>query len=637
MITLNSISSALGGEIKRDHVLAPGPGHSRDDRSLSIKPIADEPGFIVHSFAGDDPLACKDYVREKLGMPAFKPNGQRSEATTEPPKPQIKIIQAPSAETCIPWQHTELRRHVYKTPDGLEAKVKIKRTGNSYVQWFNINGQWQPQKPKDGGFPVVPYVTRSIDPFDPELVDDDIFWPEGEKDVETLDKLNLPAFTFGGTTDPIDLDVVPIAGRRVVILADNDDHGGPQHAEKKAKLATARGATVKVVKFDQKDVSDFIEAGHTVEALRQRVDAAVWTKGHDVPLALATTFTASALNAMTFQDIKFVVADFIAEGLTLFAGKPKIGKSWLLLHVAHEVAIGGYTLGGTSCEQGDVLYCALEDNQRRLKRRMLKLFDLGDWPPNLTFACEMPRLANGGIKFIKDWIERTDRPRLVIVDTLAMVRSPARKDQSSYDADYAAVKELRDLAAEHGIAIIIVHHLRKAEADDPFDTVSGTLGLTGCPDSIMIIWREGNGVLLAAKGRDIEEIKKSVQFDPVTCTWNVIGDADAVKRSAERSAIIKAFEEADGEQLGPRQIAEATGMKGGQCAVPDGQNETRRHHQRVLLRQVCPGDKKGGMIMLFSAAELQRMQLSTSDCRDVCREREQRPSNFAADGKRRDH
>ena len=264
---------------------------------------------------------------------------------------------------------------------------------------------------------------------------------------------------------------------------------------------------------------------------------------------------------MTFEQIIFVVENFIAEGLTLFAGKPKIGKSWLLLHVAHEVAIGGYTLGGLSCEQGDVLYCALEDNQRRLQRRMTKLFDIEDWPSNLTFACEMPRLANGGIKFIKDWIEKAERPRLVIIDTLAMVRSPARRDQSTYDADYAAVKELRDLAAEHGIAIIIVHHLRKADAEDPFDTISGTLGLTGCPDSIMIIWREGNGVLLAAKGRDIEEIKKSVQFDAGTCTWNIIGDADAVRRSAERSAIIKAFEEANGEPLGPRQIAEIAGMK----------------------------------------------------------------------------
>jgi hypothetical protein len=569
MISLRTITSALGGELRRDHVLAPGPGHSRTDRSLSIKLIDEEPGFVVHSFAGDDPIVCRDYVREKLGLPEFKPNGHRPEraemsATIELPRLQIRP--APPSETCIPWQHTELRRHVYKTADGHEAKVKIKRAGGKYDQWYNTNGAWQNYKPKDADFPALPFVTKSIDPFDPELVNDEIYWPEGEKDVETLDRLNLPAFTFGGTTDPIDLDVIPLTGRHVVVLADNDDKGGLAHAEKKAKLALAHGATVKVTKFDQKDVSDFIGAGHTVEDLRQRVDAKAWTtKDIDAVIskALAPTFTATALTAMMFDQIKYVVADFIAEGLTLFAGKPKIGKSWLLMHMAYSVAEGGYTLGGMACEQGDVLYCALEDNQRRLQRRMIKLFpDIESWPSNLTFACEMPRLANGGITFIKDWIATAGRPRLVIIDTLAMVRSPARKDQSTYDADYAAVKELRDLAAEHGIAIIIVHHLRKAEADDPFDTVSGTLGLTGCPDSIMIIWREGNGVLLAAKGRDIEETKKAVSFDAATCTWNIVGDAEAVKRSAERNAIVKAFEEANGEPLGPRQIAEATGMKG---------------------------------------------------------------------------
>ena len=223
---------------------------------------------------------------------------------------------------------------------------------------------------------------------------------------------------------------------------------------------------------------------------------------------------------------------------------------------------------------------------------MSKLFGNEEWPSNLTFACEMPRLANGGFKFIKDWIEKAERPRLVIIDTLAMVRSPARRDQSTYDADYAAVKELRDLAAEHGIAIIIVHHLRKADADDPFDTISGTLGLTGCPDAIMIIWREGNGVLLAAKGRDIEEVKKSVQFDAGTCTWNVIGDADAVQ------ALSGTFRDHQGIRRSQwRTVRAASDCRGGryegrQCPTTHEQIEARGHHQGVLLRQVCPSDEE---------------------------------------------
>jgi hypothetical protein len=275
----------------------------------------------------------------------------------------------------------------------------------------------------------------------------------------------------------------------------------------------------------------------------------------------AHVFDAQGLNQMTFDPIKYVVPGYIVEGLTLFAGKPKIGKSWWLLHAANAVAEGGFTLGNIKCEEGDVLYAALEDNQRRLHSRMTKLFGPQGWSARLTFTCEMPRLAEGGLEFIKTWIESAKRPRLVIIDTLAMVRMPNRKDTSTYDADYAAVKELRALALKYGIAIVLVHHLRKAEADDPFDTISGTLGLTGAPDTIMILKRDTRGTILHARGRDITEIEKAIRFDTGTCTWVVLGDASVIKKSTERVAIVKALEEAGAEPLTPNQIATACDMK----------------------------------------------------------------------------
>jgi AAA domain/Primase C terminal 2 (PriCT-2) len=277
--------------------------------------------------------------------------------------------------------------------------------------------------------------------------------------------------------------------------------------------------------------------------------------------SLDALFNAGRLNRMTFDPIKFVVHGYIVEGLTLFAGKPKVGKSWLLLHAAFAVAEGSFTLGGAQCEQGDVLYCALEDNPRRLQSRLTKLFGTQDWPARLNFTCEMPRLAEGGLDFIKNWIEGAERPRLVIIDTLAMVRMPNNKDKSTYDADYAAVKELRDLALKYGIAIILVHHLRKAEADDPFDTVSGTLGLTGAVDTVMILRRDTRGTILHAKGRDLVEIEKAISFDAGTCSWTIVGDADATRKSAERTTIVAALEEAGTEPLSPNQIAGAVGMK----------------------------------------------------------------------------
>ncbi len=71
--------------------------------------------------------------------------------------------------------------------------------------------------------------------------------------------------------------------------------------------------------------------------------------------------------------VRYVVPGYIAEGLTVLAGRPKLGKSWLALDLAVAVATGGAALGSIRVEQGDVLYLALEDNERRLQKRLMQL------------------------------------------------------------------------------------------------------------------------------------------------------------------------------------------------------------------------------------------------------------------------
>jgi putative DNA primase/helicase len=74
---LRTIARALGGEISGRQILAPGPGHSRLDRSLSIRIEPNAPdGFLCYSFASDDPIVCKDYVRQRLGLPEWKPGDE---------------------------------------------------------------------------------------------------------------------------------------------------------------------------------------------------------------------------------------------------------------------------------------------------------------------------------------------------------------------------------------------------------------------------------------------------------------------------------------------------------------------------------------------------------------------------------
>jgi hypothetical protein len=100
---------------------------------------------------------------------------------------------------------------------------------------------------------------------------------------------------------------------------------------------------------------------------------------------------------------------------------------------------------------------------------------------------------------------------------------------------------------------VVLHHDRKSDADDAFDTVSGTLGLTGAADTILIIKRRTNGVVLYARGRDIEESETAMQFDKATCQWTILGVASEVLRSNERARVIAALAAA-GQPLSVREI-----------------------------------------------------------------------------------
>jgi hypothetical protein len=203
-----------------------------------------------------------------------------------------------------------------------------------------------------------------------------------------------------------------------------------------------------------------------------------------------------------------------------------------------------------------VFYAALEDNPRRLQSRMTKLLGLQEWPARLEFTTDLPRLKDGGVERVRQWIGTAEKPRLVVIDTLQKVRDPKGSQENSYEADYAAVSELKALADEHGVAIVIVHHQRKMEAEDVVDTVSGTTGLTGAVDTVLVLYRTGQGTTLYGRGRDLEEVEKAVNFDADLCLWRVEGEARDVHRSDERSRIVTALTEVS-QPMSPREIADA--------------------------------------------------------------------------------
>lgn len=274
--------------------------------------------------------------------------------------------------------------------------------------------------------------------------------------------------------------------------------------------------------------------------------------------AMPVGITAAALKSKTFKPIAWVVMNLIPDGLTILAGKPKLGKSWLMLDVAVAVAQGGWVLD-EKVAQGDVLYCALEDNERRLKQRMGKLCHLGEWPPRLTFWTELAKVEEGGLDQLKAWVDSVTNPRLIVIDVFTKVRRQKGGQEGVYDADYLAASPLKRLADNTGVAVVVVHHLRKMAADaDPLDAVSGSTGLTGAADTILVLNRGSEGVTLYGRGRDIEEVEKAVQFVRDTCRWSMLGDAREVRLSDERKAILDALR-TEAEPMSPAAIAIVTG------------------------------------------------------------------------------
>jgi hypothetical protein len=126
---------------------------------------------------------------------------------------------------------------------------------------------------------------------------------------------------------------------------------------------------------------------------------------------------------------------------------------------------------------------------------------------------------------------------------LAQFRKLSNGKTQIYAEDYAAISGLQKLASKYNVGIIIVHHDRKSEADDVFDTISGSLGLPAAADTILIMKRQAGAVTLHVRGRDIEEAEMALQFNKETCRWSILGAAAEVHRSAERKRVIEALKD----------------------------------------------------------------------------------------------
>jgi len=387
---------------------------------------------------------------------------------------------------------------------------------------------------------------------------------EGEKDADNLWKHGIPA-----TCNPMGAGKWHaewsklFEGKEVVILPDLDEPGR-KHAFDVGKKLYGHALRIRVLELPKKphvkDVSDwFAQGGTKDELLKLIAEAKEWRPpGAKPPLPLLKAFTASDLEDMIFPEPKWAVPGLLPEGLTILAGRPKRGKSWMGLGIALAVASGGKALGKIDVEKGDALYLALEDNPRRLQNRLAVLKDPGtSLPSRLHLVTEFLPLQMGGMQSLLLWLDKHPKTHLVVIDTLGRILPTGKGNSNQFVDDYQFVGKLQKLAIDRGIAFLIIHHIRKQGAEYALDRVAGTTGITGAADSVWILdtGKPPASAILHVTGRDIEAQEIALKFD--MGFWSIMGEAREVLISEERREILSLVSEKG--PISPKEIAEFLG------------------------------------------------------------------------------
>ena len=314
-----------------------------------------------------------------------------------------------------------------------------------------------------------------------------------------------------------------------------------RHARERETERARKRDAVNNSRVDERYGTTFIDDSEPVDVDAHH--AAEWDGDippDELPVSLlAGMISAAELDAMTFADLVEHVPHLIVEGFGILAGSPKAGKSWLAAGVALACAQGGAALGGIPVQGRAVLLLALEDGHRRLQQRMRRLNYDQPLPERLDI---ITKVAPGTIiATVTEWLDRhrsDENPPLVILDTLGKARPQRRAGDDPYIADYQLGSRIKaTVDAVPGAALVAVHHTRKMGAEDWLDTLSGTQGIAGSADYIIVLTRKrkSDDGVLAVTGRDIVENEYAVKTDHGIWSLDGMDILDAAATVATRA------------------------------------------------------------------------------------------------------
>lgn len=490
---LQTLARALGGELSGGQVLCPGPGHSATDRSLRVKLDDGAPdGFVTHSFAGDDPIVCRDHVRKCLGLEPFKPNGggHRQERATDDMITKAVLAAARAQGTATKPRGKIVATYDYRDEHGALLYQVVRYEPKDFRQ----------RRPDGSGGWAWSAGERRVLYRLPELVqfpDATVFVCEGEKDADRVAPLGHCATTVAGGKWTDDC-VKALAGRDILVLEDSDE-AGRKKALAAAELLYGTANTVRIVRLpgltgepNNKDVSDWLDASPrgADKFVDICFDAPVWQPHADSRKneAKADTNAATAatsenadpplpfINVVAWHEQpvperEWAVRDRIPlRNVTLLSGEGAVGKSILALHLSIAHVLGRDWLG-TLPEPGPAIVMACEDDDKELHRRCYRIIthfgatfsDLRDFHP-MSLAGEDALLAvpdrNGLIQPTKLFAHLREaacdiKPKLIVLDNSADVFGGNENDRAQV-RQFIGI--LRGLAISANAGVLLTAH-----------------------------------------------------------------------------------------------------------------------------------------------------------------------------------
>jgi hypothetical protein len=485
-------------------VLLHPPWHSKGPFELSVSPSAtDAEGFVVHSYANDDPLQCREFMRGILKLPPRKldRNGRGYKPPTAANTIKHAAILAAQARAAAAASSATPAPKVPASAPAVVAPESAPRVVATYpyrdasgallyeVQRLDPKS-FRQRRPVDGGYvyslgDVKPVLYRL-----PELLafpDATTFLCEGEKDADNVAVFGFTATTISGSTTWTPELAEPLRSRDVIILVDADVPGAAR-AEKAALALHGVAASIRLVLLPDLplggDVSDYLDAGNSKAQLEevclsapiwepQAEQAAAdseeplgeWDAGDDTAEIPPRGWLLGNIFCRRF------ISSVIADGGT--------GKSALRLAQLLSLAVGRALTSEHVFMRCRVLIVSLEDNADELRRRLraaclhhgVEQAELKGW---LFLAA--PGVAGGKLMVLDPHgrpilgnlagkLARTIAERKIDIASLdPFVKSHGIEENNNSMID-SVVQVLADMAEQFDMAIDVPHHAAKGPAD----------------------------------------------------------------------------------------------------------------------------------------------------------------------------